>query len=50
MKFETFNAGQWQQRYQCKSFESVPVNHDWIWEDATTNLLLESANCALGNL
>lgn len=32
MKFETFKAGRWQQRYQYKSFEPVPVNHDWIWK------------------
>ena len=33
MKFETFKAGVWRQRYQYKSFEPVPVNHEWIWED-----------------
>lgn len=50
MKFETFKAGVWRQRYQYKSFEPVPVNHEWIWEDATINTLLESANRALGEL
>lgn len=50
MKFETFQAGQWQQRYQYKSFEPVPVNHEWIWEDPTINTLLEAANRALGEL
>ena len=50
MKFETFKAGRWQARYQYKSFEPVPVNHDWKWEDPTINLLLESANRALGEL
>lgn len=50
MKFETFKAGRWQQRYQYKSFEPVLVNHDWTWEDPTVNLLLESANRALGEL
>lgn len=50
MKFETFKAGDWQQRYQYKSFEPVPVNHEWSWEDAAINLLLESANRALGEL
>lgn len=29
MKFETFKAGQWKKRYQYKSFEPVPVNHEW---------------------
>ena len=50
MKFETFKAGRWHSRYQYKSFEPVLVNHEWIWEDATINLLLESANRALGEL
>jgi Fic family protein len=50
MKFETFKAGRWQQRYQYKSFEPVPVNHAWTWEDPTINTLLESANRALGEL
>jgi Fic family protein len=50
MKFETFQAGVLRQRYQYKSFEAVPVNHEWVWEDATINALLESANRALGEL
>ena len=50
MKFETFKAGVWRQRYQYKSFEPVPVNHEWIWEDAVINTLLEAANRALGEL
>ncbi len=50
MKFETFKAGRWQQRYQYKSFEPALVNHGWIWEDPTVNALLESANRALGEL
>lgn len=50
MKLETFNAGVWVPRYRYKSFEPVPVNHDWEWEDAAINVLLESANRALGEL
>lgn len=50
MKFETFKAGRWQPRYQYKSFEPVPVNHEWVWEDPTINALLEAANRALGEL
>jgi Fic family protein len=50
MKFETFKAGTWAKRYQYKSFEPVPVDHAWIWEDSTINALLESANRALGEL
>ena len=50
MKFETFNAGHWEQRYQYKSFEPVPVNHEWTWEDPSINTLLEQATQALGEL
>lgn len=50
MKFETFKAGVWKARYQYKSFEPVPVNHEWVWEDARINALLEQANRALGEL
>ena len=50
MKFETFQAGDWRQRYHYKSFEPVPVNREWTWEDPTINVLLESANRALGEL
>lgn len=50
MKFETFKAGTWKARYQYKSFEPVPVNHEWTWEDARINALLEQANRALGEL
>lgn len=50
MKFETFKAGTWKSRYQYKSFEPVPVDHEWVWEDARINTLLEQANRALGEL
>lgn len=50
MKFETFRAGHWQSRYQYKSFEPVPVNHEWVWEDPSINALLEQATRALGEL
>jgi len=50
MKFETFSAGRWQPRYQYKSFEPVPVNHDWHWEDPTVNDLLAQASRTLGEL
>lgn len=50
MKLETFHAGAWVSRYRYKSFEPVLVNHDWEWEDAAINVLLESANRALGEL
>lgn len=50
MKFETFQAGRWTQRLQYKSFEPVPVDHEWTWQDPAINSLLEKANRALGEL
>jgi Fic family protein len=50
MEFEKFKAGRWQQRFQYKSFEPVPVNHNWTWKDPKIHQLLESANHALGEL
>lgn len=50
MKFETFVAGKWISRYKYKSFEPVPVNHVWTWEDPSIGVLLEQANRALGEL
>ncbi len=50
MKFETFKAGYWHQRYQYKSFEPVMLNDNWCWEDASINDLLERASHALGEL
>jgi Fic family protein len=50
MKFEAFKPGRWQQRLQYKSFEPVPVNHEWTWEDSRIHVLLEAANRALGEL
>lgn len=50
MKFEEFQAGRWQPRYQYKSFEPVLVNHEWTWEDPAIHCLLEKANRALGEL
>ncbi len=50
MKFETFKAGRWTPRYQYKSFEPVPVNREWTWENPTINALLEQATRAQGEL
>jgi len=40
MEFENFKAGHWQQRYQYKSFEPAPVNHEWTWKDVKIHQLL----------
>lgn len=50
MKFESFVAGRWQERYQYRSFEPTLVNHAWFWDDAGISVLLEEANRALGEL
>lgn len=50
MKFEQFKAGRRQQRHQYQSFEPLPVDHEWTWEEPSINVLLESANRALGEL
>jgi len=50
LKFEALVAGNWVGRYQYKSFEPVPVNREWLWEDPTISVLLEQANRALGEL
>lgn len=50
MKVETFTAGKWQQRFEYKSFEPVPINVQWQWEDARINAQLERATLALGEL
>lgn len=47
MKFESFKAGCWQQRYRYKSFEPVPVNLEWTWLDPAINNLLEQAKSLL---
>ena len=50
MNFEGFHPGVWRQQYRYKSFSPVPVNHDWSWQDARINTLLEQATRALGEL
>lgn len=50
MRFEAFQAGEWRQRYQYRSFEPGPVNHAWTWEDGGISTLLEEATRALGEL
>lgn len=50
MKLEDFKAGHWAARYQYKSFEPEPVNHEWTWDDPAINTLLEQATRALGEL
>lgn len=50
MKLEQFNAGIWRQQYKYKSFQPIPVNQPWTWEEPSINALLEQATKALGEL
>ncbi len=50
MKVEDFTSGTWQAQYQYKSFQPVPVNVQWRWENPQINTLLERANKVLGEL
>lgn len=50
MKVEQFKSGVWRQQYQYKSFDPVPVNVQWQWENPQINALLERATKALGEL
>jgi hypothetical protein len=50
MNLEAFSAGAWRRRYHYQSFEPASINHEWVWEDAAINTLLESAARALAEL
>lgn len=50
MRLEEFHAGDLRQRYQYRSFEPAPINHEWTWDDPQTNSLLAAASRALGEL
>ena len=50
MKFEKFKPGVWKQQYKYKSFSPESIDHEWTWDDAQINVLLEQATRALGAL
>jgi len=50
MKFEEFESGKLKQQFEYKSFSPVPINHEWTWDDARINILLEEATTALTQL
>ncbi|MDP2363581.1 MAG: Fic family protein, partial [Ignavibacteria bacterium] len=45
-----FNAGQYIQQYQYKSFSPSKINLEWTWKDPKINTLLAEANKKLGEL
>lgn len=50
MKFEDFKSGELKQQFEYKSFTPVLINHEWTWDDARINSLLEEATTALTQL
>jgi len=50
MNLRKFKAGSYRQQYQYKSFSPVLINHDWVWDEAKINVLMEQATRALGEL
>lgn len=50
MNINDFVAGYLKQQYQYKSFSPEKINHTFTWDDASVNILLASANIALGEL
>lgn len=50
MDIKDYRAGSFQSGYQYKYFKPEPINHPWIWTDATINSLLETASRKLGEL
>jgi Fic family protein len=50
MNFDNFNAGEWLNQYQYKSFSPTKVNRQWYWSDPKINTLLEEASRALAEL
>jgi len=50
MNIKNFKSGHYIQRLEYKSFSPSLVNHEWVWDDAKINTLLEEATRALGEL
>jgi len=50
MKFEEFKAGVYRKQYQYKDFLPAKINHEWSWDDARINVLLEKGTKSMGEL
>ncbi len=50
MNFKDFKAGKYINQYQYKSFSPNKINCEWVWQDASINVMLEKATRKLGNL
>ncbi|HEX7845786.1 MAG TPA: Fic/DOC family N-terminal domain-containing protein, partial [Chitinophagaceae bacterium] len=47
---DEFKAGHFEKRYNYRYFVPAEINHQWKWEDAGLNTLLEKASIKLGEL
>jgi Fic family protein len=50
MNLKKFQAGILKQQFQYKSFSPSTINHSWVWDDPTINVLLEKATRSLSAL
>jgi Fic family protein len=50
MNLKEFQAGILKQQFQYKSFSPSTINHSWVWDDPTINVLLEKATRSLSAL
>jgi Fic family protein len=50
MNLKEYQSGTYKQQYHYKSFSPAKINHDWVWDNPTINVLLEKATKTLGEL
>ena len=50
MDVNDYNAGNYKQQYQYKSFAPEPINHAWVFSDGDIQQLLSEADRMLGEL
>jgi Fic family protein len=50
MDIKDFKAGSYKQGYQYQYFLPEPINHSFVWADASINELLEKSSLKLGEL
>ena len=50
MLVKDYKAGTYEKLNDYKAFLPSPINHDWTWDSAEINKLLEKANIELGSL
>jgi len=50
MNLKNFNSGRYIEQYKYKSFSPSKINHSFVWDDPSINIMLEDATRALGEL